>query len=1387
MYRFFSIITFILFFFITGLQAQGYHISVQEIGIEDGLSSYNIYSIAQDHRGVIWVGTDYGINSYDGQKINAYTREENGLFSNRVEAISVDANNHLWIYGFDNNGKPCHSIFNPISEKVCSIKEYLGVPLPFEQYDLCFVAFKEHYTIFSAYDPLNNRHLSWEYDGEVFEPILNSLDISQSHPKHKIDVHTARLSENRYAKLLRPLDLRVDHSVVIIVDKSGKLIRTVEALPYPLSIDGDFIFSEDEQSYAYYCYELGEEQKYAIDSQPTINYRSKELNLDKSVRRYIHLAFFGKTEQENLVIETHSDNYYSLMLGTYSKDKFLKVDVDSMRFYNKAGKLIQQVKMPINLKLSNSRLILDRDDNIWISDNKSLYCITIEEKFLKRELDALQPPFKARGIYEGKNRILYAGSINTLMEKKNNQWLNREQFGVAGYHNTLSLLEEKPYLWVGLEEGHLLRYDLSSWKIDTMFSALNYKMLWSIHRTKDGMLWLGTGSGLYYLNEITNEIKPLDLSLNSSLGKSIVWAIHENDAGIWVSTSNGLYHLTHEGKEVLAHYSNKNIGQDYIPGLEIAHLHEDNNGIFWLATKGQGLIKWNPKNKKYKQYTQKGAGLSHNILYSVYEDSYDNLWISSQRGLMCFNKSSGHVQIFLEEDGLPHNEFNTISHHQGKDGRLYFGGQNGFLQFHPDDLQQGAINPPLIITKYTKQQLNKDTTLNLTPTLLSDHKIVLKPSDKQFELEFALLDYRAPENHQYSYQIKGYDQNWNYMKEGLIKISVLPYGSYQLLLRAKAANSNQWQNYKEVILIHVLRPFYLQWWFMVGVLISLGLLIYIAVQWRINSLKQRQVELEKTVEERTLELKKDKELIEEQAEELKALDKVKSNFFANISHELRTPLTLILGPLSYIIDNLATWEKEKVEELLLTMERNSKSLMDLIEEILDLSKLEANKLELEEEATPVKAFFERIFVIFQPQFEAEGIESKLLFDLGKEELNVLMDRKKIEKVLNNFLSNAIKFTPKYGLITLLVQSSNQQLKIQVIDTGRGVHPSDLPYIFDRFYQSKQMDQKLYGGTGIGLALVREFAQLMGGRVSADSILAKGSTFNFEFPLQEIFFEEITFEEPINFVEYETLIDIDEAFTILVVEDNNDMRDFVCRLLNEKYKVLSTKNGAEGLALIETQHATIDLIVSDVMMPEVDGFTLLQKVKSNTIWQRIPVIMLTALAGERDKLKALTIGVDDYLTKPFSVTELMVRVQNILYNYHQRRLLRASLKIDTTAEEKNSTPIITQNNQIDDKQWIENLEAWIIESLENKVPSVDDIADSVYLSSRQLSRKVKLLTGLSPAKFVKEIQLQMARKQLEDGLVLSVSGLAYDCGFNLPSTFSKLFKKRFGKLPSEYIK
>jgi signal transduction histidine kinase/DNA-binding response OmpR family regulator len=536
-------------------------------------------------------------------------------------------------------------------------------------------------------------------------------------------------------------------------------------------------------------------------------------------------------------------------------------------------------------------------------------------------------------------------------------------------------------------------------------------------------------------------------------------------------------------------------------------------------------------------------------------------------------------------------------------------------------------------------------------------------------------------------------------------------------------------------------------------------------------------------------LRKVNNLNMKQAEELQALDKLKSKFFANISHELRTPLTLILGPLSYLLDHPEEWEKTSVQKQLRVMQRNGKSLMQLIEEILDLSRLEAKKLALKEQPTSMMQFFENVFFVFEPQFQAKGIRYELNLEVA-EDLQIWMDRKKMEKVVNNFLSNAIKFTPRAGMISLNLTETEDSLQLKVADSGSGIHPDDLPHIFERFFQSKQANHQLHGGTGIGLALVSEFADLMGGKVYAESTLGAGSQFYFEWPKRIAQSQDAMAQVSSVSFEEEPIAEIGTDFTILVVEDNPDMRDFVAQVLAQKYTVLTAQNGVEGVEMLTSQAGEIDLVVSDVMMPEMDGLSLLRIIKARPEWQSLPVIMLTALAAERDKLNALTIGVDDYLTKPFSVPELLVRVQNLLYNSQQRRQFQEEEQKGKAKKEVGKEKPTPPEQAIflseEDQEWLRQLEAFVLQSLPDSRPDVNVLAEAAALSPRQLSRRLKALTGLSTARFIKEVQLQAARQELEKGSSMSVSEVAYRFGFDHPSTFSHVFKNRFGKSPSGYL-
>ncbi|MCP4437706.1 MAG: hypothetical protein GY810_02075, partial [Aureispira sp.] len=366
-----------------------------------------------------------------------------------------------------------------------------------------------------------------------------------------------------------------------------------------------------------------------------------------------------------------------------------------------------------------------------------MYVLNTQKQAFQIELNNQNPPTKLRGIGHNSQDNLITGGVGFLIQKDSLGWSLNQQLGIPGLlHNALGIYADTSGLWVGLDEGVLLHYPPTHDQAQSYRSCKPYTtgVLWQPYRSKNSQIWVGASNGLFHLDD--KQLIPFDSS-STDLDGVAIYAFHDNKQGTWLSTSTGLYLVDLDKKIILDHFSSALSDKNYIPTRHIAHLHEDKKGIFWLATKGDGLIRWNPKTKTYKQYTQKGTGLSHNVLYSVYGDDFGSLWLSSQRGLMRFNKKSEHVNIYLEEDGLPHNEFNTISHYQAADGRLYFGGQSGMIHFHPKDWQKTSVNAPFIITGYKKQ--TQDTLVNLTAKLIADHTITLAPSDKSFSLNFALL------------------------------------------------------------------------------------------------------------------------------------------------------------------------------------------------------------------------------------------------------------------------------------------------------------------------------------------------------------------------------------------------------------------------------------------------------------------------------------------------------------------------------------------------------------------------------------------------------------------------------------------------------------------------
>ncbi len=563
-------------------------------------------------------------------------------------------------------------------------------------------------------------------------------------------------------------------------------------------------------------------------------------------------------------------------------------------------------------------------------------------------------------------------------------------------------------------------------------------------------------------------------------------------------------------------------------------------------------------------------------------------------------------------------------------------------------------------------------------------------------------------------------------------------------------------------------------------------------------------------------LQSQKNIIEQQSEVLKQLDATKTRFFANVSHELRTPLTLMLAPLGTMLKS-KTLDNRNFS--LATMARqHSQNLLGLVNEILDLTKLESGKMTTHDEPIEIYEFLRRLIATFESYAAQRGI--KLVFNFDKNVPNALMlDKPKFEKIFNNLLSNALKFTPYGGSITVQVTHTPSDWKLAVIDIGRGIHPNDLPHVFNRFYQTNQTNTPIEGGTGIGLALSNELAQVMNGKLSVESTLGKGATFILELPKQEVlgntagswqsnievenlntnFDDDLLNSE--NFVFQPTTTNRQQS-TILVVEDNPSLRNYLKLILSDKYNVISAENGQAALSALSYEQLAmssdeqeelkagsvkmiaIDLIISDITMPVMDGFQLLEKLKNDKVLRAIPVIMLTARAEMQDKLKALTFGVDDYLIKPFEEDELFARIKNLLTNAESRQLSAVSYqKLSIINHEE---LIADSSLLIADKEWLNTLEQTIRSHISDNSLSAEMVAELMFVSRSQFYRRLQILTGLTPLQYIQEIKFNHARNILEQRKASSVKAVAASIGIHKTQYFSEQYKERFGKSPSEYF-
>lgn len=956
-------------------------------------------------------------------------------------------------------------------------------------------------------------------------------------------------------------------------------------------------------------------------------------------------------------------------------------------------------------------------------------------------------------------------------------------------------IDHEQKLWIGTYFGGLDSFDGATFTHykhdDKLTTSVADNRIWSIIEDSSHRLWIGTFAGGLQIFDRSKKIfyhpyKQTDIRC------SMIGALFEDKFGnIWTGGYLGVDVILKNEKKVI-HYVSNGSGINSLVDNTINSINEDSRGLIWLATSG-GISILNPKTNTFTSLTTKN-GLPANSISNTLEDNKGAMWLSSSNGLSRIslnpkaNTFNFHIENFDEMAGLQGREFNINSALKTRKGELIFGGGDGFNMFDPASLEPNTNKPQLIFTDF--QLFNKSITANeavdghvvLTKAISVTRQITLNHSENVFSIEFAALDFLNPGKVQHQYTLEGFDKGWVNADNRTRKANYTNLDQGDYVFKVRASNSEGVWNPDYISLrIKILPPFWKSTFaYIIYLALVIGILLFIR-QRGIQKIR-RGFAAEKEKEEAKLLLEQERQEVKRMQE----LDQLKIKFLTNVSHEFRTPLSLIMAP----VDKMLPRADQEQKQQLNMIGKNARRLLNLVNQLLDFRKMEVQELKLHRKPGDIVKFIGEISLSFTDIADEKQID--FIFDTTVDSLFTSFDHDKIERILFNLISNAFKFTPAGGHVSVLLNVSENQgnngvlLEIRVIDTGIGIPFEKQDKIFERFFQHDVPESIINQGSGIGLAITREFVKMHGGEIAVESEPDHGSCFMFKLPLvihqqpetDRLVNNGADDEKPdINSYNEDRSTPIQHHTTkkpvVLLIEDNDDFRFYLKDNLKDIFFIIEASNGRDGWQKALSQHP--DIIVSDISMPEMTGIELCKKLKGDKRTSHIPVVLLTALTGETEQLKGLEIGANDYMTKPFNFEILLSKIKNIL-------ILRDTYKrtykkqIDVQLQE---TPL-----QNEDEKLLRSIVEYLELNILNENLSVEELSRQMNMSRGSLYNKVLMLTGKSPVEFIRSIRLKKAVYLLENSQ-MTISQICYEVGFNTPKYFTKLFKDEYNILPSAY--
>jgi signal transduction histidine kinase/ligand-binding sensor domain-containing protein/DNA-binding response OmpR family regulator len=1402
---------FVLFFLFTqyALFASGYPVSTY-LGIDQGLSNNSVRCIYQDHNGFMWFGTYDGLNRYDGYQFKIFRnnfKNSQSLINNWVNAISEDAKGNLWI-GTRQGAciyQPLTNIFSPVyyytnQQKIEKLTSVIR-DIKSDQHGNLFVASVGLGLFFFP----NGQSVGYRI------PLGIEMNYIYEAPAVEIG------SDNRVWVFANSNGLySFDYKLrkLVLVNSAIKSVNCVES-------DGNYLWLGTSNG-AY---------KYNVHS----NAFDKIYNEENRKLSYRDIVGITLAKNNELWIATNGGGV--VVLNTKNDE------TQFLANKNEPGSLS-----------SNSvySIWIDHEARKWIGTLRG--GINVIDPYKERFQTVISNPAKANTLisnyifsfYEAPNNDLWIGTDGaglSVWNRSQNKFTNYQH--EAGNPHSLtdnfitdikSDFENK--IWVATYKGGINRFNNGSFEQYPFVNPNDFRttlspLILNLLEDADKNFWAGSLQyGLFKLNRQKKVFELFDGRI-----KDLMVLKEDKNKTMW---AGDLSHLIRIDKT-----NRKDVLFDI--GKPVRSILEDRLGNFWIGTEGGGFILFDRKKEKIVTRYSTDEGLCSNSVLNILEDAEGNLWISTFNGIAKFNPKSKTFKNYYQSDGLQSNQFNYNAALRLRSGEFAFGGIKGFTLFKPETIEAVNNNPGIFITdvKVANTSVQDDRSLE-TKTSSSNIELVRVPYNKAvLSFEFAALEYSSPDKIQYAYYLQGWDRGWNYLgNTRKVVYTHLSEGTY--IFKVKSTNTEgQWNNKEVQIKIIILAPWYRSWWaYFIYVLLA-GAAVYFYLQYRARQTKlqyeiriarlnaenersekersQAELKIEKIVREKSeteLALEKAEkeksladlavekaELEKERAEREKdhaerekervlnekerEINEKKISFFTNISHEFRTPLTLIINPVKDLLDKNAD-EKIKNDGELNIVYRNARRMLSLVDQLLLFRKAESGLDKIRPSKLNLHDLAYEVYLCFVQQAKSQNIN--YVFECPNKNLEIYADIEKLEIILYNLLSNALKYTPSNGNIKFTIEEGTEDVAIKVEDTGAGI-PSEIgEKLFDKFYKAERTKTSSKAGFGIGLFLVKHFTEQHGGTITYQSQEGQGAIFILtmlkgkdHFGLDVIISEpekspafiQMFKEEPIlegKIEESEPIAEVvSEKKSILIIDDDASIRQYLVRLFRDNYLVHQAENGTTGLKA--AQKYLPDLVISDIHMQGMNGIELCKAIKESEQLGHIPVVLLTGATSDELKLKGVEGGADDYIVKPFDNKLLAARVTNLLktkntlqkYFYNEITLNKSNLRISPEYKEFLDKCISIVEGHLEDDNF-----------------SIKTLLNEMGMSHSNLFRKVKSVSGQSVNVFIRFIRLRKAA-ELFINTNYNVNETAFMVGINDVKYFREQFNKLFGMNPSDYIK